>query len=79
MYKTVVLIPFLALALAACDNNGYRSSTSPLDSAVVRTVGGAAAGAVVADVTNGSKTRGALIGAVAGGASCAVPGMNNCY
>lgn len=78
MKKHVLLIPAVLLTLAGCVNNNGYGSSSPLDNAAVRTVGGAAAGAVVADMTGGSKTTGALIGAVAGGASCAVPGMNNC-
>ena len=41
--------------------------------------GGAAAGAVIADATGGSKTKGALVGAVIGGVSCGVPGMPACY
>lgn len=75
MRKTILLFPILALALAGCVNNGY--GNSPMDSAAIRTVGGAAAGAVIADATGGSKTKGALIGAVAGGGSCMV--TNNCY
>ena len=39
----------------------------------------AAAGAVIADATGGSKTKGALIGAVVGGVSCGVPGLPACY
>ncbi len=80
MRKLVLLFPILALPLAGCVNNGggYGNS-SPMDSAAVRTVGGAAAGALVASATGGSKTQGALIGAVAGGGSCMVPGVNNCY
>lgn len=57
----------LFLSLAGC-----------FDSPVTRTVGGALAGSVVADATGGSRTRGALIGAVAGGVSCGVPGLPPC-
>ncbi|NPD13593.1 hypothetical protein HOY34_00065 [Xinfangfangia sp. D13-10-4-6] len=83
MRKLVLLFPILALPLAGCVNNGggYNNgygSSSPMDSAAVRTIGGAAAGALIADATGGSKTKGALIGAVAGGGSCMVPGVNNC-
>ena len=77
MRKTILLFPILALSLAGCvSNNGYGNSSSPLDNAAVRTIGGAAAGALVADATGGSKTKGALIGAVAGGGSFLV--TNNC-
>ncbi|MFA5537799.1 MAG: hypothetical protein WCZ72_07005 [Gemmobacter sp.] len=68
----------LILALAAC-NDGYGYSQNPANNAAVRTVGGAAAGAVIADATGGSRTRGALIGAVAGGVSCGVPGLPRCH
>lgn len=59
----------LGLMLSACaGGGGYHDS--PLNSAAVRTVGGAGAGALLADALGGSKTKGALIGALAGGASC---------
>ncbi|MFE3837755.1 hypothetical protein [Pseudogemmobacter sonorensis] len=77
MRNILLLLPVLALPLAGCVSS--RSNHSPLDSAAVRTIGGAAAGALVADATGGSKTRGALIGAVAGGGSCIVPGIDGCY
>lgn len=76
MHKSLLLFPILALALAACNSPGGYGHT-PMDSAAVRTLGGAAAGAVIADATGGKRTRGALIGAVAGGGSCAVTG--GCY
>ncbi|MGA0541648.1 hypothetical protein [Neotabrizicola sp. VNH66] len=79
MRKLIVLLPILAMPLAGCvGGNGY-GNNSPMDSAAVRTIGGAAAGAVIADATGGSKTKGALIGAVAGGGSCILPGVNTCY
>lgn len=83
MRKIFILVPLLAMSLAGCvSNNGYNNgygNSQPLDSAAVRTIGGAAAGALVAGSTGGSKTKGALIGAVAGGGSCMLPGVNNCY
>lgn len=80
MRKIIVLLPILALPLAGCvGGNGYGGNTAPMDSAAVRTIGGAAAGALIADATGGSKTKGALIGAVAGGGSCMLPGVNTCY
>lgn len=67
------------LSLSACvSNNGYNEG-GVVNSAAARTVGGAIAGAVIADATDGSKTKGALIGAVVGGGSCAIPGTNTCY
>ncbi len=67
MFKIGFAVLAMMAALAGCAG-GYNS---PTDSAAVRTVGGAAAGALVADAVGGSKTKGALIGAVAGGLSCA--------
>ena len=69
----------LILALAACNDPYGYNQQSAANSAAVRTVGGAAAGAVIADATGGSRTRGALIGAVAGGVSCGVPGLPRCH
>ncbi|MDO9640091.1 MAG: hypothetical protein Q7J44_16255 [Pseudotabrizicola sp.] len=78
--KHTIIASLLALSLAGCvqQGGGYGNS-SPLNSAAVRTVGGAATGALVAGATGGSRTQGALIGAVAGGGSCIIPGTNNCY
>ncbi len=59
--------------------NYYGASNSPTNSAAIRTLGGAAAGAVIADATGGSRTRGAMIGALAGGVSCGVPGLPACH
>lgn len=68
MRKPILLAAALSvMALAGCE-------TGPAE----RTVGGALAGAVIADATGGSKTRGALIGAVAGGVSCGIPGLPPC-
>ncbi|SMO65919.1 hypothetical protein [Paracoccus laeviglucosivorans] len=64
---------FLALTLLVAGCGGYNN---PTNSAAVRTVGGAGLGAVTADALGGSKTTGALIGAVAGGLSCT---SGNCY
>ncbi|MDN5786044.1 hypothetical protein [Pseudorhodobacter sp.] len=64
-----------AITLAGCVQN----SNSPTNNAAVRTLGGAAAGALIADATGGSKTKGALVGAVVGGVSCGVPGLPACY
>ncbi|MFT4150804.1 MAG: hypothetical protein QM656_11470 [Paracoccaceae bacterium] len=92
MRKTIVLLALGTLSLAGCvggGGNGYASNngygygnggySQPANSAAVRTLGGAAAGALISDATGGSKTKGALLGAIIGGGSCAVPGANNCY
>lgn len=72
---------FIAAACVATILSGCVSPNggAPTNSAAVRTIGGAAAGAVIADATGGSKTKGALIGAVIGGVSCGVPGLPPCY
>lgn len=70
--KMAVVGLVLVGSLSAC------VQPTPGGNAAVRTVGGAAAGALVADATGGSKTRGALIGAVIGGVSCGVPGLPAC-
>jgi len=77
---TILLAVAATLSLSACvQNDPYGNNSGIQNSAAARTVGGAVAGAVIADVTGGSRTRGALIGAVAGGASCAIPGTAGCY
>lgn len=75
----LIAMALATTTLAGCVQGGGYGNSSPLNSAAVRTVGGAAAGALVAEATGGSKTQGALIGAVAGGGSCIIPGANNCY
>jgi len=77
MFKTsLIAAALVASLLSGCVSpNG----NAPANSAAIRTLGGAAAGAVVADATGGSKTKGALIGAVLGGVSCGVPGLPACY
>ena len=66
----IILAILLAMSVAGCQ--GYQTSGAE------RTVGGAVAGALIADATGGSKTTGALIGAVAGGVSCGIPGLPRC-
>ncbi|MFZ9200166.1 MAG: hypothetical protein ACO22Z_12550 [Paracoccaceae bacterium] len=69
--RKIFALLLIATPLAGCvqDSGG---------NAARRPVGGAAAGALVADVTGGSKTKGALIGALIGGVSCGVPGLPSC-
>ena len=76
MRKSILLLATVAaFGLAGCVQN----PNSPTNNAAVRTIGGAAAGAVIADATGGSKTKGALIGALVGGVSCGIPGTPQCY
>lgn len=56
-----------ALSLGAC-----------VDSPGNRAIGGAVAGAVIADATGGSAVTGAVIGGLGGAASCTIPGQLGC-
>jgi hypothetical protein len=68
MRKPVVLLALLApLAAAGCVN-------TPTE----RALGGAVAGAVIADVTDNNVLTGALIGGAAGAVSCGIPGLQRC-
>jgi hypothetical protein len=55
MRKSLILLSFAALGLSGCINND-----------VARGLTGAAAGGLLADVTNGNVLTGALIGGLAG-------------
>lgn len=66
-------IPTLALFLAA-----VLPLAACVDSAGNRAIGGAVAGAVIADVTDNNVATGAVIGGLAGAASCSLPGQVNC-
>lgn len=72
IYKSFAIMGIAVLT--GCAGGGYHDS--PMNSAAVRTVGGAGAGALTADALGGSKTKGALVGALAGGASCV---NGSCY
>jgi outer membrane lipoprotein SlyB len=73
--SSLFVVALAALALTGCVQN----PNSPTNNAAVRTLGGAAAGAVISDATGGSRTKGALVGALIGGVSCGVPGLPACY
>jgi hypothetical protein len=77
-YIPLFAAALMATAVAGCTDPYGTGYGSPANNAAVRTVGGAAAGALIADATGGSRTRGALIGAVAGGVSCGIPGLPAC-
>lgn len=68
MRKSILLLAVLApLAVAGC-------MATPTE----RALGGAVAGAVIADATKGDVLTGALIGGAAGAISCGVPGLPRC-
>jgi outer membrane lipoprotein SlyB len=73
--STLLVVALASVALAGCVQN----PNSPTNNAAVRTIGGAGAGALIASATGGSKTQGALIGALAGGVSCGIAGLPACY
>ena len=75
MFKSKLFAVVAAVALSTGLSGCVQD---PGGNAALRTVGGAAAGAVIADVTGGSRTKGALIGAIAGGVSCGIPGLPPC-
>ncbi len=62
MRKTILFIALLTLPLAGC-----------LQDPASRGLAGAAAGAVVADATDNNALTGAVIGGLAGAASCSLP------
>jgi len=69
MRKTIVLFTFLTLPLAGC-----------LQDPASRGLAGAAGGALISDAFNGNPITGALIGGLAGVATCGVDvGLPSCY
>lgn len=68
MRLSILLLSAVALlSLGAC-----------VDSPGNRAIGGAVAGAVIADVTDNNVATGAVIGGLAGAASCTIPGQIGC-
>lgn len=66
-----IITKFLLLGAVA-------ASLSACDTATGRAGGGALAGAAIADATDQNMVAGAALGALAGAASCGVPGMPPC-
>lgn len=64
---TLLLAATAALALAGC-----------MQTPASRALGGAVAGAVIADATDENLIAGAAIGGLAGAASCGIPGLPAC-
>ena len=63
MRVSLIVLPLFVLA-ACVDTLGNRA------------IGGAVAGAVIADVTDNNVATGAVIGGLGGAASCSLPGQN---
>lgn len=69
MHKSFLLVALLTLPLAGC-----------LQDPASRGLTGAAAGALIADATDNSAVTGAIIGGLAGAATCGVDiGLPPCY
>ncbi len=69
MRKSLILIALLTMPLAGC-----------LQDPASRGLAGAAAGAAIADVTDNNAVTGAVIGGLAGAATCGVNlGLPPCY
>jgi len=69
MYRPIALVAILILPLAGC-----------LEDPASRGLAGAAGGAIVADAFDSDVFTGALIGGLAGAASCSVNvGLGQCY
>ena len=69
MRKTVILLALLSMPLAGC-----------MQDPASRGIAGAAAGAALADLTDNNALTGALIGGLAGAATCGVNvGLPACY
>lgn len=69
MRKTLLLVTILTMPLAAC-----------MQDPASRGIAGAAAGAILADATDNNALTGAVIGGLAGVATCGVDlGLPPCY
>lgn len=81
--STLTLFAALAVATAGCvQSGGYgygQPAAGPLQTQSGRAVTGAIVGAAIADATDENMVAGAALGALAGGASCGVPGLPACY
>lgn len=80
--STLTLLATLAVATAACAPAGGYGYGQPaggmLQTQSGRAVAGAVVGAAAADAFDENMVAGAALGALAGGASCNVPGAYNC-
>lgn len=85
--SSLTLFAALALATAGCVqsgggyNGGYGyqpAPANPLQTQGGRALAGAVVGAAIADATDENMVAGAALGAVAGGASCGIPGLPPC-
>lgn len=75
---TLLAIAALSTAVAGCTQGGY-GQPGMLNTQGGRAVTGAVIGAAAADAMDENALTGAALGALAGGASCGVPGLPACY
>ncbi|HBU14402.1 MAG: hypothetical protein A2092_12535 [Rhodobacteraceae bacterium GWE1_64_9] len=68
----------MAGTVAGCTQSGY-GQPGVLQTQGGRAVTGAVIGAAIADATDENMVAGASLGALAGGASCGLPGLPRCY
>jgi len=75
-----LLLAAVAMAgtVAGCTQSGY-GQPGVLQTQGGRAVTGAVIGAAIADATDENMVAGASLGALAGGASCGLPGLPRCY
>ncbi|WP_151720361.1 hypothetical protein [Gemmobacter serpentinus] len=86
--SSLTLFATIALATAGCvqSGGGYNNAgygyqpqpTNPLQTQGGRALLGGVLGAAAADATDQNMVAGAALGALAGGASCGVPGLPAC-
>ncbi|MBL8563181.1 MAG: hypothetical protein JNN06_12970 [Gemmobacter sp.] len=88
--QSLLILGAAALVTAACvpaqqpyygaqQGYGYQQpAANPLQTQGGRAVAGAVVGAAIADATDENMVAGAALGALAGGASCGVPGLPAC-
>lgn len=75
---TLLLVLGIAAATAGCTQSGY-GQPGMLQTQQGRAVAGAVIGAAAADIMDENVVAGGALGALAGGASCGVPGLPACY
>ena len=90
--QSLLILGAAALVTAACvpaqpqpyygaQQQGYgyqQPASNPLQTQGGRAIAGAVVGAAIADATDENMVAGAALGALAGGASCGVPGLPAC-
>ncbi|MGL4279957.1 MAG: hypothetical protein ACRCS0_06300 [Albidovulum sp.] len=76
--STLTLFAALAVTTAGCVQSGGYGQPGTLQTQGGRAVAGALVGAAAADAFDENMVAGAALGALAGGASCNIPGPAGC-